>query len=160
MVLTRGNNPTEELTQVVEKIHNGIKLSYEEVYYLDYAVDEDTGEIDKDNLVPHYTKEQTTRNMKALKNAYFIAKGAVAPNEIIKFRKKYNIAASTLSLILGFSKNTISNIENEGVSSLPSGRFIKLCLYDTKLLSQYVKSCAYLDPHKKNELYRSLTAGG
>lgn len=157
-VLTRENKPTEELTRVVEKTYKDLKLSYNEVYFLDYAVNEDTGTIDRETLVEYYTKEQTIRNMKALKSAYLIAKGAAAPIEIINFRKKYDIAASTLSLILGFSKNTISNIENEGVTSLPSGRFIHVCLQNKALLSQYVKSCTILDAHKKNELFEKLNS--
>ena len=155
-ILTRENKPTNELQRSVEKVIKGVKLNYNEVYYLDYEVNEDTGMINKNKLVEHYTKDQTTRNLKALKNAYLIAQGAVAPIEIISFRKKYQIAASVLSQILGFSKNTISNIEKEGVTSLPSGRFIKVCLTNTTLLSQYIETCSSLDVQKKNELLERL----
>lgn len=154
-VFTRENTPTNELQRSVEKIVKGVKITYNEVYYLDHEVDEDTGMINKDKLVEHYTKDQTTRNLKALKSAYLIAKGAAAPDEIISFREKYQIAASVLSLILGFSKNTISNIENEGVTSLPSGRFIKVCLTNIALLSQYVEASP-LETQKKNELLEKL----
>ncbi|CAA6808508.1 MAG: Putative zinc finger/helix-turn-helix protein [uncultured Sulfurovum sp.] len=157
-VLTRENLPTKELQQSIEKNFKGLTLNYNEAYYLDYEVDEDTGIINKKNQVPHYTKEQTIRNMKALKSAYLIANGAAAPIEIITFRKKYHIAASTLSLILGFSKNTISNIENEGVTSLPSGRLIKVCLNDKKILSQYIQTSFFLDSNKKNELVERLSS--
>ena len=112
-VLTRENIPTDELKRLVKKNIEEVKFAYDEVYYLDYEVDENTGVINKNKQVEHYTKEQVTRNMKAQKSAYLIAKGAVNPIEIVSFRKKYEIAASVLSLILGFSKNTISNIENE-----------------------------------------------
>jgi len=156
-VLTRENVPTNELQRSVEKIISGVKLCYNEVYYLDYEVNEDTGMINRDKLVEHYTKDQTTRNMKALKSAHLIAKGAVAPIEIITFREKYQIAASMLSIILGFSKNTISNIENEGVTSLPSGRFIKVCINNTALLSQYIETCTSLEVQKKNKLLERLT---
>ena len=152
-VLTRENILTDELQESVMKIFKGVELSYVEVYYLDYEVNEDTGIINKNKKVKHYTKEQVSLNMKALKSDYLVAKGAAAPSEIIKFRTKYNIAASTLSLILGFSKNTISNIENEGVSSLPSGRLIKMCLNDIALLYHYIKICDTIDNRKKNELF-------
>jgi len=155
-VLTRENKPTNELLRPVEKVINGVKLTYNEVYYLDYEVDEDTGMINKNKQVEHYAKDQTTRNLKAQKSAYNIAKGAVAPIEIINFREKYKIAASVLSLILGFSKNTISNIENEGVMSLSSGRFIKVCLTDRTLLSEYIKTSSSLEIQKKNELLERL----
>lgn len=159
-ILTRNNKPTDELQRSVDKIFKGTKLTFVEVYYLDNDVDEDTGIINKDKKVRHYTKEQINRNMKALKSAYLISKGAVSPNEIIEFRSKYRIAASTLSMILGFSKNTISNIENDGVTSLPSGRLIKMSLNNLDLLRSYIKDCDDIDNHKKGELDKSLLQCG
>ncbi len=67
-VLTRENAPTNELQRVVVKEVKGVKLTYNEVYYLDYYVNENTGIINKDKLVEHFTKDQTTRNMKAMKS--------------------------------------------------------------------------------------------
>jgi len=156
-VLTRENMPTDELERTVKKVIKGVELIYGEFYYLDYEVNEETGMVNKNKLVEYYTKDQTTRNIKALKSAYLTAKGAVTPIEIINFREKYKIAASALSLILGFSKNTISNIEKEGVTSLPSGRFIKVCINNTALLSEYIKTCSSLEVQKKNELLEKLT---
>ena len=155
-ILTRENEPTVELRDTVNKMYKGLELSFPEVYYLDYKVDEETGMIDKNEKVKYYTKEQMNRNMKALKSAYLIAKGAAAPSEIIDFRTKYHIAASTLSLILGFSKNTISNIENEGVTSLASGRLIKMCLNDKDIMQQYIMICDSIDNQKKNEISNRL----
>ena len=155
-VLTRENKPTNELHASVEKIFKGVKLEYTEVYYLDYEVNEDTGLINKDKKEKHYTKSQIDRNMKALKNAYLIAKGAAAPSEIIRFRDKYKIPASTFSIILGFSKNTISNIENEGITSLPSGRLIKMCLNNKDIMYQYIQLCDSIDTDKKEELSKRL----
>lgn len=157
-ILTREHTPTKELQQTVETTFKGLSLLYTEVYYLDHEVDENTGIIDSEKKVPHYTKDQVDRNRKSLKSAYMVAKGAAAPEEIISFRKKYHIAASTLSLILGFSKNTISNIEKEGVHSLPTGRLIKLCLTNTDILLQYIHTYSSLEEHKKNALVKSLTA--
>ena len=158
-VLTRKNKPTEELHETVKKNYKGLKLSYVEAYYLDYEVNEDTGMINKEKKVKH-TKNQVNRNMKALKSAYLIAKGAAAPDEIIHFRTKYHIAASTLSLVLGFSKNTISNIESEGVTSLPSGRLIKMCLNNMDIMSYYIKICDAIDNSKKAELSKKLMQQG
>lgn len=154
-VFDRNNNPTDELSSTVEKVYNGIKLKYKEVYYLDFDVDENTGLINK-NKVKHYTKNQISRNLRALKNAYLIAKGAADPNEIISFRTKYQIPASTLSIILGFSKNTISNIENDGISSLSSGRFIKIFLHNKDIIYQYIQLCDSIDEEKKNELSKRI----
>lgn len=157
-VLTRNNKTTDELQRNVAKEYKGVTFNYTEVYYLDYEVDEETGMINKNKTVEHYTKDQVDRNMKALKTAYMVAKGSIAPTEIIEFRAKHKIPASALSIILGFSKNTISNIENDGITSLPSGRFIKVCLSNTEILSQYVKSCSSLDIPKKKEIMESLNA--
>lgn len=155
-VLTRENKPTIELDGSVEKIFKGIKLEYTEVYYLDYEVNEDTGVINKDKKVKHYTKNQIDRNMKALKSAYLIEKGAAAPSEIISFRNKYNIPASTFSIVLGFSKNTISNIENEGITSLSSGRLIKMCLDNKDIIRHYIQLCDSIDNNKKDEISKRL----
>ena len=81
-VLTGENVPTEELSAPVTKLYKGIKLEYTEVFYLDDVVDEDTGMINKDLKDKHYTRNQMERNIKALKNAYHIAKGSASPVEI------------------------------------------------------------------------------
>lgn len=155
-ILTRENELTVELRETVKKIYKNLELTYQEVYYLEYEVDENTGMINKSKKVKHYTKDQVTRNLKALKSAYMIAKGAATPKEIINFRTKYHIPASTLSLILGFSKNTISNIENEGVTSLPSGRLIKMCLNNKDIMAYYIQVCDAIDNQKREELSNKL----
>lgn len=156
-VLTRENEVTDELKESVKEVYKGISLVYEEFYYLDYEVDEDTGRINPNKKARHYTKNQVNRNLKALKSAYLIAQGAANPIEIINFRKKYNIPASILSVVLGFSKNTISNIENEGVTSLPSGRLIQLCINNTSIIQHYIAICNSIDENKKNELIQNLS---
>jgi DNA-binding transcriptional regulator YiaG len=155
-VLTRENIPTEELTTVVEKLYKGIRLKYTEVYYLDFSVNEETENVDKNLKEKYFTKTQMERNMKAIKNAYLVAKGAAAPKEIIDFRLKYHISASTLSIILGFSKNTISNIENEGITSLSTGRLIKMCIENKKIIYDYVQLCDLIDTEKKEEISKRL----
>ena len=150
-VLTRENIPTEELTTVVEKLYKGIRLKYTEVYYLDFSVNEETENVDKNLKEKYYTKTQMERNMKALKNAYLVAKGAASPKEIIDFR-----SASTFSIILGFSKNTISNIENEGITSLSTGRLIKMCIENKKIIYDYVQLCDLIDNEKKEEISKRL----
>lgn len=155
-VLTRDNTPTDEITEMTNKVFRGVKLEYPEAYYMDYDVDEETGLINKDVKVKHYTKSQIERNIKALKNAYLIAKGAAAPSEIIDFRTKYKISASMFSIILGFSKNTISNIENEGITSLSTGRLIKVCLDNKEIVYHYIQLCDSIDNLKKEELSKRL----
>jgi hypothetical protein len=60
------------------------------------------------------------------------------------------------SVILGFSKNTISNIENEGITSLSSGRLIKMCLENKKVIYKYVQLCDAIDNVKKEEISKRL----
>lgn len=156
LLLTRENKITDELQEIVYKKYKGLNLEYIEVFYLDYEVDEDTGLIDKNKTVKYYTKNQSDRNMKALKNAYHIAKGAASPDEIINFRNKYQISASTFSILLGFSKNTISNIENEGITSLPTGRLIKMCLENKSIVYKYLQLCDDIDSRKKEEISKRL----
>jgi DNA-binding transcriptional regulator YiaG len=155
-VLSRENKPTNEISAMAVKFFRGIKLEYPEVYYLDHEVNEATGMINKELFVKHYTKNQLERNLKALKNAYLIAKGAAAPSEILEFRTRYKISASVFSIILGFSKNTISNIENDGITSLSTGRLIKMCLNDKAVLQQYIQLCDSIDKPKKEELSKRL----
>lgn len=152
----RDNITTIELYCNETKNYKGLKLSYTEVYYLDYEVSELSGMVNKSKKVKHYTMSQIQRNMRALKTTYLIAKGSISPREIISFRTKHNIAASTLSLILGFSKNTISNIENDGVSSLASGRLIKMCLNNSTILKEYIHLCDSIDKAKKQAFSESL----
>ena len=64
------NDMEKELNRKVTKLFNGVNVVYEEVYYLDHDVDDETGIIDKEKLVPYYTKDQVNRNMKALKLTY------------------------------------------------------------------------------------------
>jgi DNA-binding transcriptional regulator YiaG len=156
VLLTRENKITNELQAITHKKYKDLNLEYIEVFYLDHEVDEDSGLINRDKTAKHYTKNQIDRNMKALKNAYHIAKGAASPVEIINFRNKYQISASTFSIVLGFSKNTISNIENEGITSLPSGRLIKMCLENKNILYQYIQLCDYIDERKKEEISKRL----
>lgn len=72
-ILTRGNKPTDELSEIVTKDFKGLKLTFKEVYYLDFEVDENTG-VEGKNMAQFYTSSQVGRNLKALKNAYRIAK--------------------------------------------------------------------------------------
>ena len=155
-VVTRNNEPSNELHEIVCKVHKGLRLEYDEVYYLDYEVNEDTGSIDKEQLVKHYTKSQMDRNKKALKTSYHVAKGAASPSGIINFRQRYQISASTFSIVLGFSKNKISKIDNEGVKSLPTGRLIKMCVDNKDIVYRYIQVCDTIDFHKKEEISKRL----
>jgi len=159
VLVTRDHQITDEIQATTFKKYKDLHLEYIEVYYLDHEVDEHSGLINREQKVKHYTKNQMDRNMKALRNAYHIAKGAASPSEIIDFRTKYNISASTFSLVLGFSKNTISNIENEGITSLPTGRLIKMCIENKNLIYQYLQLCDAIDQRKKEEISKRLMGG-
>jgi len=70
----RDNSFTEELKAIKTTNFNGIEFSYEEVYYLDYDVDENTGMINKKKLAKFYKSTQVKQNSKAMKSAYEEAK--------------------------------------------------------------------------------------
>ncbi len=78
VVLTRDNQPTEELSEVKKRTYKGVEVKYTEVFFLDYAVDEETYKIDKTRKDKFYTEEQIERNIKAFKSAYHVAKGAAS----------------------------------------------------------------------------------
>ena len=60
----------EETSSIVKRTFKNIDYEYTELYHLDYYVNEDSGEIDKEKKVKYYTKEQVTHNLKMSKNAY------------------------------------------------------------------------------------------
>lgn len=155
-VIDRNGKATEELYCDVEKVYKGVSVRYTECYYLDYSVDEDSGKIDKTRKEKFYSKDQVDRNLRNKRNAYMVAMGSISPEEIKEFRGKYQIAASTLSFVLGFSKNTISIIETEGVSSLSTGRYIRLCMNNKKVIHNYIRLCNNIDTSKKEELQNRI----
>ena len=69
-LMIRDNQPTEELYETINKAYRGRILEYTEVYYLDYAVDEETGMIHKNRKEKFYTKDQVRRNREQMKNAF------------------------------------------------------------------------------------------
>ncbi|WP_421920420.1 hypothetical protein [Marinifilum sp.] len=73
-ILRRDNTLTEEVKAIKTTNFNGIEFSYEEVYYLDYDVDENTGMINKEKLAKFYKSSQVQQNTKAMKSAYEVAK--------------------------------------------------------------------------------------
>lgn len=155
-IVTRDNKITEEKVEIVTVTFKGIDLEHFEYFYLDYEVDENTGTINRDKLVKHYTADQINRNLKNLKTAYNIEKGAASQDQIIEFRKSFNLSATSFSMILGYSKNTISNIENDGISSLATGRHIRSCIYDRNIFKSYIDLCDEIDQEKKDDLTKRL----
>ncbi len=155
-IITRDGDVTDELYRDVEKIYKGVLVKYKESYYQDYAVDENSGKVDKTKKERYYTKDQVDRNIRSKKNAYMVAMGSVSPDEIKQFRGKYHIPASILSIVLGFSKNTISIIETEGISNLTTGRFIKVCMNNIHIIHDYINKCNAIDDFKKEELHNKI----
>ena len=58
-ILTRENELTVELRETVKKTYKSIELSYDEVFYLDYEVDGDTGMINRKKKVKYYIKRES-----------------------------------------------------------------------------------------------------
>lgn len=74
-ILTRDNLLVEEQKEAVKRLIQGAEVNYEEVYYLDDEVDENTGIINRGKKVKHYTKEQVNRNLEAIKKSYLLTIG-------------------------------------------------------------------------------------
>jgi len=49
-----------------------------------------------------------------------------------------------------------SNIENEGITSLSTGRLIKMCIENKKIIYDYVQLCDLIDNEKKEEISKRL----
>lgn len=60
----------ETLTREVVKVYKGLILRYEEEYCLGYKVNEETMMVNKNIIVPYYTKSQLNRDLKKLKELY------------------------------------------------------------------------------------------
>ncbi len=71
-VFTRENEVTEELRETVKTTHKGVVCVYDRLYYLDYEVNEYTGKINREKKAKFCTKNQVSRNLKAVKEAYLI----------------------------------------------------------------------------------------
>lgn len=65
-IFLRDGRTVDELEEEVTKIHDGAKVTYDSVYYLDYTVSEHTGMINKGEKTKYYTKGQTVRNLNSL----------------------------------------------------------------------------------------------
>ena len=67
----RAGEPVEELTREVTKDRLSKTITYDEVYYLDNAVDPSTGEV-LNHTEPHYTSEQVQQNYASLLKAIYL----------------------------------------------------------------------------------------
>ena len=60
----------KERTQIVERNINGIKFKYKQVYHLHYEVNENTGAVSKDKIVPIFSSDQVSRNLETVSRVY------------------------------------------------------------------------------------------
>lgn len=67
-----------------------------------------------------------TLNLTQVYNQYLDKYNLPFPEEIISIRKKYNLPANKMGLVLGFGVNTYRNYENGEVPSLANAKLIQL----------------------------------
>lgn len=60
----------KELQREVRHFYQGHQLTYTEKYYLDHPLDEQTNQIDRSKLEPHYTSKQVKHNLQELRKAW------------------------------------------------------------------------------------------
>lgn len=93
----RKNETVEELTEIVTMDYQGTTLTFEEVYYLDDDVNEDTGEIIKGKKVQFYKENQVSRNLKTLKKSYL--ESIINLNNITS-EQGYKVVSKRIDLLL------------------------------------------------------------
>ncbi len=83
MVKNRDGEDTQQLYEVVEKEYKGVHVTYVSQYYLDFAVEEGTYNIDRSRKEKFFTEDQVSQNLKAFKEAYIDAKDGKTNKEML-----------------------------------------------------------------------------
>lgn len=85
-------------------------------------------------------------------------KSMVQPNEIVDFRKKYNLSQKELSDILGFGGATLSRYENGSIQDQVHDNVLRLAMETNNFLQLIQKNRQIFDPAKYERLQRKLTS--
>lgn len=65
-IFLKNNKVVDELEEEVTITVDDVEVTFNEVYYLDYHVDEDTGMIDESRKAKYYSRGQVVRNQNAI----------------------------------------------------------------------------------------------
>lgn len=94
-----------------------------------------------------YVSELENNNLKKLYDKYRKMAGLVTPEDIIEFRKTYNISQRELVSILDWGKMTINRYERGSLPSQSHSDILKLIIKDEKYFREKVE-----DAYSKNRI--------
>lgn len=89
-------------------------------------------------------------------NKYRQLHDMIQPEEIVNFRKSYNLTQKELSGLLGWGGATLSRYENGALQDTTHDKILKLVLKPDNLLSLIRSQQSVLDDSKKNKLIQIL----
>lgn len=94
-----------------------------------------------------YVSELENENLKSLYQKYRDMSGIISPEDIIEFRKKYDISQSELVAILGWGKMTINRYERGGLPNQSHSDILKLIIKNESYFKEKVE-----EAHKYNRI--------
>ena len=83
--------------------------------------------------------ELENENLKSLYQKYRDMSGIISPEDIIEFRKKYDISQSELVAILGWGKMTINRYERGGLPNQSHSDILKLIIKNESYFKEKVE---------------------
>lgn len=86
-----------------------------------------------------YVSELENKNLKSLYQKYRDMSGIISPEDIIEFRKKYDISQSELVAILGWGKMTINRYERGGLPNQSHSDILKLIIKNESYFKEKVE---------------------
>jgi hypothetical protein len=83
MIKNRDGVDAPQLSEVVDEEFRGVYVTYVSQYYMDYAVDEETYNIDRSRKEKFFSEDQVSQNLKSFKEAYVDAKDGKSNKETL-----------------------------------------------------------------------------
>ena len=102
-----------------------------------------------------YVSELENNNLKKLYDKYRKMAGLVTPEDIVKFRERYNISQRELVSILDWGKMTINRYERGGLPSQSHSDVLKLIIRDEKYFREKVED-AYIKNRISQKTYSNI----
>ena len=102
-----------------------------------------------------YVSELENENLKSLYQKYRDMSGIISPEDIIEFRKKYDISQSELVAILGWGKMTINRYERGGLPNQSHSDILKLIIKNESYFKEKVEE-AYKYKRISKKTYNNI----
>lgn len=104
-----------------------------------------------------YVSEIESENFKRLYDKYRILANIINTEDIVRFRKKYNISQRELTSILNFGKMTLNRYERGAIPNSSHNDLLKLILTDNSFFNNKVKE-AYENRRISEKTYKKIEA--